>query len=101
MYSSRLHDRSQIFVKSITEIIRILYAQVRTLESHSLPDMAEILYEPLEELPVCMNPNGREVLTTDHLKVVYNFKENVILEKNTLVLKVIFSLETPVFKAKL
>lgn len=75
MYSSRLYGRSQIYLKSITEIIRIIYAQVRTLESHSLPDIAEILYEPLEELPACMNPNGREVLTIDHFKVVYSFTE--------------------------
>ncbi|XP_055323176.1 uncharacterized protein LOC129578502 isoform X2 [Sitodiplosis mosellana] len=71
--SSRLHDRSQIYLKSITEIIRILYAQIRILESVSLPDIVEIMYEPLEELPVRMKfPENIEVFTTDHLKNFYN-----------------------------
>lgn len=73
MCGSRLHDHNEIFFKSFKEIIHILYAEVKILESISLPDYVEIMYESLEELPDCIYS---EKNTIDHLKVIYIQNDN-------------------------
>lgn len=54
----------------MAEIVRILYDEVKRLESILLPNHVESLYEPLEELTTCIYfQRSIEELSCDDIKV--------------------------------
>ncbi|XP_031639004.1 uncharacterized protein LOC116351090 isoform X2 [Contarinia nasturtii] len=71
--SSESHyKKGQICLNTIIDLLHILYAEVKMLESIQLPDYTEMLYDPLEELSDCIYFQNSELFSSDHLKALYN-----------------------------
>lgn len=67
----RCHKHSEICLKSIIEIIRTIYAEVKLIESIPLPEHIEVMYEPLEELSTCIYfQKSIDQFTSDDIKVI-------------------------------
>lgn len=67
---NRCQKHVEICLKAIIEIIRTIYAEVKILESISLPEHVDVLYEPLEDISTCIYfQKTAEEFTSDDIKV--------------------------------
>lgn len=64
------YNRCANCLKSISEIIRMLYDEVKLLESNKLFEHIECMYEPLEDLSTCIYfQKDIDEFTSDDIKV--------------------------------